>query len=72
MEEITNDEKALLILKDKLELVINKTEKPNSYEFGKAGARHKIYYSDLDDLQKQLKGLVEAGLAIEEDFKNGK
>lgn len=69
MEEITDEEKKLLILKDKCDLVINKTEKPNSYEFGKAGNRFKIYYSDSEDLQGQLNKLVEAGLAVEGDFK---
>jgi len=48
------------------------TEKPNSYEFGKAGNRFKIYFSDVDDLQSQLKRLVESGLIIEEDFKHAK
>jgi len=71
-KEITNEERALLILKDKCELVINKTEKPNSYEFGKPGNRFKIYFSDVEDLQIQLKGIVDAGLVLEEDFKNGK
>ena len=51
------------------QVVINKTEKPHSFEFGKPGNRFKIYFKDTDDLQSQLKQLVEAGLAIEEDFK---
>ena len=70
MENITQEEKKLLILKDKCELIINKTERANSYEFGKAGNRHKVYYEDAEDLKIKLKGLVEAGLAKEEDFKN--
>ena len=52
------------------QVVMNKTERPSSYEFGKAGNRFKIYFKDVADLNNQLKGLVEAGLAIEEDFKN--
>jgi len=54
------------------QVVVNKTERPNSYEFGKAGNRHKVYYNDADDLNALLKRLVDAGLAQEEDFKNAK
>ena len=54
------------------QIITNKTERPSSYEFGKAGNRFKIYFKDTADLQNQLKSLVEAGLANEEDFKNGK
>jgi len=54
------------------QIVKNVTEKPNSYEFGKAGNRFKVYFKDTEDLKNQLKNLVEAGLAIEEDFKSGK
>lgn len=68
MEEITKEEKELLILKDKLELVINKTEKPSSYEFGKPGSRFKIYFGDVGDLKKQLDQLVKEKLATKEDF----
>jgi len=52
--------------------VVNETPKACSYEFGKAGNRFKIYFKDVADLNAQLKSLVEAGLAIEEDFKNVK
>ena len=51
------------------QVVMNKTERPSSYEFGKAGNRFKIYFKDVADLNAQLKDLVEAGLVIEEDFK---
>jgi hypothetical protein len=34
----------------------------NSYECGKAGNRHKIYYKDIDDLKEQLNLLRIAGL----------
>ncbi len=33
---------------------INRTERPNSYETGRAGARFKIYFEDAEDLKKQL------------------
>jgi len=37
---------------------IIRNERANSYEFGKAGDRHKIYYSDVKDLQTQLDSLM--------------
>lgn len=33
---------------------VNRTERPNSFEFGKAGQRHKIYYEDEADLKKRI------------------
>jgi hypothetical protein len=45
--------------------VINKTEKPHSYECGKPGARHKIYYDTVENLNKHIEDLKKAGL-IEE------
>jgi hypothetical protein len=50
------------------QIIINKTERPSSYEFGKAGNRFKIYYSDADDLENQLNELVAKGLVNKEDF----
>lgn len=47
-------------------LVINRTEKPNSYEFGKASARHKIYYNEVGELTTHIALLKDAGL-IDED-----
>jgi hypothetical protein len=44
---------------------INVNERANSYELGKAGARFKIYYSDIEDLKKQLSELKEAGFLEE-------
>lgn len=46
--------------------ILFRTENANSYEFGRAGARHKIYYSDCLDLKAQIALLKTAGL-IEED-----
>lgn len=42
--------------------VIHSTDRPNSYEFGKAGSRHKIYYKDIEDLAAQIKALQAFGL----------
>ena len=47
--------------------VINETEKPNSFEFGKASFRHKIYYKDVAELNKHIADLKEVGL-YEEKF----
>ena len=44
------------------DIVISRTEKPHSYEFGKATARHKIYYSDIEELKQHLDALKEAKL----------
>ena len=45
--------------------ITNITEKPNSYEFGKAGSRHKIYYDKANDLHSHIEELKLLGL-IEE------
>jgi len=42
--------------------ITNKTEKANSYEFGKAGARHKVYYDDVGELLLHIEKLKNAGL----------
>jgi len=41
-----------------------KLPKQNSWETGKTGNRHKIYYDDADDLQKQINRLNELGFKI--------
>ena len=48
-------------------VVVARTEKPHSYEFGKAGARHKIYYSTIEDLREMYNSLKEAGFIQLED-----
>ncbi len=47
------------------QVVINKTEKPSSYEFGKAGNRFKIYYDKPVELKDHLIGLQKLGFEIE-------
>ena len=47
--------------------VIRKTEKPNSYEFGKPGNRFKIYFEDAKDLRKTLKELEDEGFGVDEE-----
>jgi hypothetical protein len=36
-------------------------EKPNSYEFGKASNRWKLYFSTADELKKLMNDLVKEG-----------
>jgi len=43
-------------------IVINKTERPNSYEYGKAGARVKLYFETVDDLKLQMDKLLLIGV----------
>ena len=42
--------------------VVNESFRANSYEFGKAGNRFKLYFEDTKDLENQLNNLKEAGL----------
>lgn len=42
--------------------VMNISDKPHSYEFGKAGNRHKIYYNTVEELQEHIEMIVAAGL----------
>ena len=49
------------------QIIINKTEKPNSYEFGKAGNRFKLYFNTAEDLRDQIERLKELKLYIEEE-----
>jgi len=48
------------------QIVINKNEKANSFEVGRASARHKIYYETPEELKEHLDKLKEIGLYIEE------
>lgn len=54
----------------KHDVVISRTEKPNSFEFGPANMRHKIYYEDIYDLKKRIKELVDNGLLDESNLNN--
>lgn len=44
-------------------------DKPNSYECGKAGARIKIYFNTLEELQKELDMAIQAGLVDDPKIK---
>ena len=60
----------LLVMKDKLQLLINKTEKPNSFEVGKTGSRFKIYFDTAEDLKSQVDALKKAGFNIDQKEEN--
>ena len=47
----------------KHDIVTTRADRPHSFEFGKAGMRHKIYYEDIKELQRHIESLIEAGLA---------
>ena len=49
------------------QVIINKTEKANSYEFGKAGNRFKLYFEDAEDLKAQITALNKFGYGLDED-----
>ena len=44
---------------------ITKTEKANSYEFGAAGSRFKLYFEESKDLLEKVKSLREAGFDVQ-------
>jgi len=47
--------------------VIQRTERPNSYEFGKAGNRFKLYFDTPEDLKAQIDRLIVLGLYATEE-----
>lgn len=48
------------------DVVLSRTEKPHSYEFGKATSRHKVYYNDVAELKQHIEALKESGLYEDE------
>ena len=51
---------------DNTTFIINSTSKPNSFEFGKANNRMKIYFADIEELMEIIKKLKEQGFTFEE------
>jgi len=49
------------------QVIINKTEKPNSFEVGKVGNRFKLYFDTAENLQEQINKLKKLGLYKEEE-----
>ena len=48
----------------KHDVVISRSEKPHSYEFGPANQRHKIYYEEVVELVQHIKNLEAADLIM--------
>lgn len=48
------------------DVVLTRLEKPHSFEFGKATARHKIYYDNVEELKFHMRALKDAGLIEDE------
>ncbi len=46
---------------------MNTTEKPNSFEFGKAGNRFKVYYDKVAELIAHIAELRKEGLINDEE-----
>jgi len=46
------------------DVVISKTDKPNSYEFGPTGSRFKIYFDEVSELLKKMAELRDANLVL--------
>lgn len=70
-QEILEHEKELIKMTQErnTQFVISRSERPNSYEFGKAGNRFKLYFDTPEDLDAQIKRLITLGLyASEEDI----
>jgi len=49
------------------QFIVNSTDKPNSFEFGKAGQRHKIYYNSVNELLTHIEKLKNVGLYKDDD-----
>ncbi len=60
------DDKNLLtnIRNPETQVIISRTEKANSYEFGSAGNRFKLYFEEAADLLKKVKELRDSGFQI--------
>ena len=53
--------------KEPNQITLMRTEKPSSYEFGKAGNRFKLYFDTPEDLKAQISKLQELGLYTQEE-----
>lgn len=53
---------------EKIEFLTGLNQRKHSFETGKAGKRHKIYYENLEELDAHLEGLNARGLIDEEQM----
>lgn len=49
------------------QVILNKTEKPNSFEFGRAGNRFKVYYDKPEELRKHIEELKKLDFEVENE-----
>lgn len=52
-------------MENNTQTIITKNERPNSYEFGKASARVKVYFDKAEDLKITLDQLKDIGVPNE-------
>lgn len=50
------------------QIVLTRADKPHSYEWGKASARHKVYYNTVEELKAHIAALELAGFYAENDI----
>jgi len=48
------------------QVIVNRKEKPNTFEIGRAGKRHTIAYDKVEELDAQIKSLRALGYLDEE------
>ncbi len=46
---------------------LSKTEKPNSFEFGKAGNRFKLFFDTAEELKALMDNLIKQDIYAEEE-----
>ena len=64
--QVLGEVKQLPVQTAKHDVVISRTEKPHSYEFGPANQRHKIYYGEVIELVAHIASLKSAELLFNE------
>lgn len=65
-EKVEKNKPTTLSVEANTSLIIHRKERQNSYEYGKAGNRVKLYFQDIKDLQKQVKEIQDAGFGLDD------
>lgn len=47
--------------------IVNESFRANSFEFGKAGNRFKLYFETAEDLKQQIDNLIQQGLYVPDE-----
>jgi len=66
VEKVKDNKATTITEEENISIVMNKTEKPNSYEFGKASNRFKIYFGETKELKTKMEELKEIGIFYDE------